>query len=280
MTHVVTSPTPKFTSESGKLAVLQVPSAHDNLVWIVFCTETRDCAVVDGPNANGVLEAIEAHELNLVAVLNTHTHPDHIGINRALQKRGLLRGLRVVGCRKTADKIPGLTEPVDDGDMVRLGNTTGKVMLTEGHLDGHISFVFEDLLFCGDTMFGGGCGYIFDGPPETMHESLQALAALAPHTRVCCAHEYTVDNLRFAVSVDEHNAALVERMKLAEQVAAAGGSTVPSTIELELATNPFVRAFDENIRKRVEAELGTNVAPGAEQFAATRKLKDLKRYKS
>lgn len=279
MTHVVTNPTPLFHSESGKLAVLQVPAAQDNLVWVLWCTETRECAIVDGPNVQGALDVIDEHQLNLVAVFNTHIHGDHIGVNRDLQKRGMLAGLRVVGSAKTADQIPGLTEPVHDGDEVCLGNATGKVMLTEGHLNGHISFLFEDLLFCGDTLFGGGCGYLFDGPAEKMHNSLQALSSLPKHTRVCCAHEYTVDNLRFARSIDPENVSVTKRLENAEKVSANGGSTVPSTISLERETNPFVRAMDEEIRRRVEAALKISVKAGAEQFAATRRLKDLKLYK-
>ena len=134
----------------------------------------------------------------LMGILNTHTHGDHIGINHALMRAGRLDAMTVVGARKTADAIPGLTMPVEDGDRIEVLGTPVDVMLTEGHINGHISYLVGGALFCGDTLFGGGCGYLFDGPPSSMHESLQRLAALEPDTLVCCAHEYTEDNMRFA----------------------------------------------------------------------------------
>ena len=121
------------------------------------------------------------------SILNTHTHWDHIGINNDLERRGELARFRVVGPAKVASDVPGITEAVREGDSIQFGGVTGRVMLTEGHLNGHVSYVFGDVLFCGDTLFGGGCGYLFDGPPAKMFQSLLRLAALPGETRVLCA---------------------------------------------------------------------------------------------
>jgi hydroxyacylglutathione hydrolase len=279
MSHVVSHPRAPFRSADGALEVHQVPAAKDNLVWILVCTATREAAYIDGPDAGAALAHAEAHGLTPRAVFNTHVHGDHIGINRDLARRGLLDGFRVVGARRTASAVPGLTEPVADGDLVTLGAVTGRVLETEGHIDGHISFVFGDLLFCGDTLFGAGCGYLFDGPPRKMHESLERLAALPPETRVCCAHEYTEDNLRFAYSLEPGNEALAARIARVFALRARGESSVPSTIGEERETNPFLRHESPELRAHLarampDAALGSAL----EIFTATRALKNQKNY--
>jgi hydroxyacylglutathione hydrolase len=281
MQHVVTRPTPPFASACGRLTVHQVPVWVDNLVWVVVCSETGEAAVVDGPEAGPVLDYAKAHGLRLTTVLNTHTHGDHVGINRDLERRGLLEGLAVVGPARRAADVPGLTRAVDEGDVVRIGAVEGRVLLTEGHLDGHVSFVFGDLLFCGDTMFAGGCGRLFDGPPSKMHDSLQRLAALPGPTRVCCAHEYTQDNLRFAWSLEPNNPALAERIRRVWALRAEGGCAVPSTIEEEQATNPFVRTGSSELVAAVgRARPGVALEGSLAVFTATRTLKDLGDYKA
>jgi len=281
MQHVVTRPTPPFVSRDGRLTVHQVPVWVDNLVWIAVCNETGEAAVVDGPEAGPVLDYCKAHGLRVTTVLNTHTHGDHVGINHDLQRRGLLDGMTVVGPARRAEDVPGLTRAVDDGDLVRVGAVEGRVLLTEGHIDGHVSFVFGDLLFCGDTMFAGGCGRLFDGPPVKMHESLKRLAALSEDTWVCCAHEYTQDNLRFAWSVEPGNAALAERIRRLWALRKDGGCTVPSRIGEERATNPFVRTESAELVASVQAALpDAPLESSLEVFTATRRLKDLGGYKA
>ena len=164
MSHVVTRPTAPFRLSGGRVEVHQIPAATDNLVWLLV-SETGEAAAVDGPDAAAVLAHCEARGLRLTTLFNTHTHGDHIGVNRALAAEGLLPSMRVVGCSRVAPDVPGLTEGVDDGSTVTFGGVEGRVLLTEGHIDGHVSYVFEDVLFPGDTMFGAGCGYLFDGPP-------------------------------------------------------------------------------------------------------------------
>ncbi len=280
MTHVVTKATAPFRSASGRLVVHQIPAARDNLIWLIVA-EGGEAAVVDGPSASEVLDYVDVHGLRLSTILNTHTHGDHVGINRDLERRGLLATMRVVGPKRAANGVPGITEPVDDGDRVEFGGEIAHVLLTEGHIDGHVSFVMDGLLFCGDTMFGAGCGYLFDGPPAKMHDSLTRLSALDEGTRVCCAHEYTEDNLRFAWSVEPDNPDLALRIAETWKLRADGRSSVPSTIGIERRTNPFLRHGSATIREHVARAMPERLlTTAAEVFAATRALKDRKDYKT
>lgn len=282
MEHVVQKPTPPFTSREGALEVHQVPAWKDNLVWLAVCTETRETAAVDGPPTAGpVLEYCDANGLKLTTILNTHTHPDHVGINMDLENRGVLDELRVFGPQRKAADVPGLTDPVDEGSVATVGKVEFTVMLTEGHIDGHVSYLHDDVLFCGDTLFAGGCGYLFDGPAEKMFDSLERLMALDPATRVCCAHEYTQDNLRFAWTVEPDNDSLAARIRRVWALRSEGRCTVPSTIGEELATNPFVRHASATLRRHVAQAFPDRVLSTPQAiFAATRALKDRKDYRS
>jgi len=162
---------------------------------------------------------------------------------------------------------------VDEGDLFKLGNLDVTVWRTEGHIDGHLSFLVADFVFCGDTMFSGGCGYLFDGPPAKMHASLQRLAGLPPQTFVCPAHEYTEDNLLFAMSVESNNPKLIERFEQVKTIRGRGESTLPSTVQIERDSNPFVRVDSTEIQRAVGS------SEGVEVFAKTRQLKDSKAYR-
>lgn len=281
MNHVVTVPTPPFRTADGRLEVHQVPVWQDNLVWIAVCTATGDAAAVDGPEADAVLAYCAAHDLRLTTILNTHTHMDHVGINHQLARSGALGRYRVFGPRRKAADVPGLTDPVDEGSKARVGDVELDVLRTEGHIDGHVSYVASDVLFCGDTLFAAGCGYLFDGPPEAMFESLRRLTELDEATRVCCAHEYTEDNLRFAWSVEPDNAALAERIRRVFALRAEGRCAVPSTIGEERATNPFVRHASPTLRANVAKAFPARTLDTPEAiFAATRALKDRKDYRA
>jgi hydroxyacylglutathione hydrolase len=276
MQHVVSKPRAPFVTSSGRLRVHQIPVWQDNLVWIIEDVESGEAAVVDGPEAAPVLAYLAQHNLSLTTVFNTHTHYDHIGINNDLAQTGMLETLKVLG----PDGVPGLTRRVDEGDEVLFGGVQGRVMRTEGHIDGHVSYVFDDALFCGDTLFAGGCGYLFDGPPSKMLDSLLRLAQLPGGTHVCCAHEYTEDNLRFAWFVEPENEELAARIRQVWALRAEGGCTVPSTIDEERATNPFLRPGSASLLANVKLH-----APNAalstpnDVFAATRALKDTKLHR-
>jgi hydroxyacylglutathione hydrolase len=280
MEHVVRTPPAPVPSQSGRLEVHGIPAWADNLVWLIVDVATSECAAVDGPDANATLAYVEAKGLRLTTILNTHTHGDHVGINRDLEKRGVLAAMRVYGAAKKADEVPGLTHPLSDGDRFELFGEEVQVMLTEGHIDGHLSFLVDGLLFSGDTLFAAGCGYLFDGPPAKMHHSLFRLAALPEDTRVFCAHEYTQDNLRFAYSVEPGNDALAARIREAWAVRARGECTLPSTIGLERATNPFLRGDSAELARNVSRAMERELTTSLEIFAATRALKDRKDYRA
>jgi len=279
MPHIVSIPTPTFASRCGFLHVHQVPAATDNLIWLIEYKKGH-VAAVDGPSFREVRDYCSTYNLILDTIINTHTHADHIGINRDLQKQGLLTNMRVIGSLEREKDIPGITETVSDGDRVQLGEVTGIAMQTDGHINGHISYVFSDLLFCGDTLFTGGCGYLFDGPPKAMYESLQRLRELPSHTKVCCAHEYTQDNLLYALSIEPQNTELRHRYLNCLRIRQQGGCLVPSTIALEKSTNPFLRWENKEIIQHLKIHYpNMDIQNPADIFACIRKRKDSKAYK-
>ncbi len=280
MEHVVSRPTAPFRSSSGRLEVHQIPAWIDNFIYLLVDPDSREAAIVDGPEAGPALSWIREHGLHLTTILNTHTHADHVGINRDLAERGLLGDLTVVGPARRASDVPGITRKVDEGDVVSFAGVDGNVLLTEGHIDGHVTYVFDDIAFCGDTLFAGGCGYLFDGPPAKMFDSLSRLRALPAETLVVCAHEYTQDNLRFAWTVEPDNPALADRIRDVWSRRGRGEATVPSTIGLERATNPFLRWDVPALADRVRAVANQPLPTPADVFAATRALKDHQSYKS
>ena len=277
MSHCITNPPPIITSNSGLFKVHQVPAASDNLVWLIEY-ESGKCAAVDGPSAKEVLAYCVSYQLELTTILNTHTHGDHVGINHDLYRLGQLDGMTIYGSALRKNDVPYITHPVNEGDCIALGPLSGMVWLTEGHIDGHISFIFEEFLFCGDTLFAGGCGYLFDGPPSKMYDSLQRMMTLPADTFVCCAHEYTLDNLNFAMSVEPNNQTLQKRWHLVQQMRANGESSLPSTIGLELETNPFLRVDSLEIQQHLQSSINLD-STKCDIFAAIRNLKNQKLYK-
>ncbi len=276
--HVVTTASAPTSSASGRLVVHALPMASDNLGWLIVAGD--EAAIVDGPEAGTVLAACDALGVRLTTVINTHTHGDHIGVNHDLARRGLLAGMRVIGPAAVAADIPGLTDPVGpDADIV-FGGVHGNVILTEGHLTGHVSYRFEDLAFTGDALFMGGCGYLFSGPPAAMFEGLARLASLPADTWIFCAHEYTEDNLRFAATLEPGNAALQARISDVRATRLRGAASVPGRLAVELATNPFLRSHSpELVAQLAQALPDAALDSPLAVFTATRKLKDLKRYK-
>jgi len=225
------------------LTVTGIPCLSDNYVWLLQDAATGAVAVCDPGEADPVIAAVERLGGRLDLILLTHHHGDHIGGVSALQARF---GGKIIGAAADAHRLPKLDQAVRAGDTVSLGSAAGMVLETPGHTVGHIAFYFPDgpAVLCGDTLFALGCGRLLEGSAAQMHASLQALAALPPDTRVCCGHEYTESNARFALTVEPGNQALIARATHVRNLRAAGQPTVPTTIAMERAENPFMRAAD------------------------------------
>ena len=251
------------------LQIHQFPCLSDNYSWLVHEPEANVTAVVDTPEVPAILRALDETGWPLTHILNTHWHPDHAGGNEELKAK---TGCQIIGPRAEAARIPGIERQVGDGDEVKFGNATAKVFDVPGHTAGHIAYWFaqDKVAFVGDTLFALGCGRLFEGTAQQMWISLQKLMALPPETRVYCAHEYTQSNARFALSVDPDNAALAARAKEIDAMRARGIPTVPSSIGLELATNPFLRPMSESLQR----SLGMAGADPVAVFAETRRRKD------
>ena len=229
--------------------------------------------VVDPGDEAPVDSALTSHALRLAGILVTHHHPDHVGGVGALAAR---HGAAVWGPAR--ERIPPPFTPVAGGDVVELLGLRFEVIEVPGHTAGHVAYFAREaggapLLFCGDTLFSGGCGRLFEGTPAQMHASLQRLAALPGATRVCCAHEYTLANLRFAAAVEPGNEALASYAASCQARRAAGEPTLPSTIGRERAINPFLRCGEPQVAAAAAAH-GAPSADPVEVFAALRRWKD------
>jgi hydroxyacylglutathione hydrolase len=221
--------------------LVALPAFSDNYIWMLH--DGRQAIVVDPGDAAPVAAALDARGLALAAILVTHHHPDHVGGLAGLRAR--LQGPVFGPARET---IPQPFQPLADGDTANALGLAFEVVDVPGHTAGHIAYFLPSagdgqapILFCGDTLFSGGCGRLFEGTAAQMHHSLGRLAALPGGTRVCCAHEYTESNLRFANAVEPANTALADYTAACRTLRAQGRPTLPSTIAQERAINPFMR---------------------------------------
>jgi hydroxyacylglutathione hydrolase len=255
------------------MAIIEVPQLSDNFAYLVIDDTTRECGVVDCAEAGKVLAEVKRQGVNLTAVLSTHWHYDHVGGNKDLL--AAMPQLRIYGARAENGRIPGLTDPIDDGDEVGVGNLRGRAIGIPAHTNGHVAYYFPALkaVFSGDTLFIAGCGRLFEGGAETMVKSLSRLAALPDDTGVYCGHEYTVKNLAFALTLEPGNRTLVDKHKWAERTRREGKWTVPSTIGDEKQFNPFLRTDSPEIRASV-ARVAPELKDKVEIFAKIRELKD------
>jgi hydroxyacylglutathione hydrolase len=256
------------------LEVTPIPAFSDNYIWCLTRSGEREAVVVDPGDGNAVLSALEEREYALAGILVTHHHFDHTGgLERLLEHRSV----PVYGPVNPA--ISHISERLREGDSAVVLGVSWKVIEVPGHTLDHIAFYGEPedsdpLLFCGDTLFAGGCGRVFEGNPGMMLESLHKLAALPPQTRVFCAHEYTMANLAFAAAVDPSNDALQSRIGRDQAARDLGRPTVPSTIGLELETNPFLRCTDERIAAHMRDRDQVDPDDPVAVFAAVRGWKD------
>ena len=255
------------------LAIIPIPAFTDNYIWLL--REGPYAAVVDPGDAAPVLAYLDREELILSAIVTTHHHADHVGGNAALLAR-----FPVPVFGPARESIPGRTHALAEGDEITVPGPglTLRVLDIPGHTAGHIGYVGGDahagVAFVGDTLFAGGCGRLFEGTPAQMAASLGKLAALPASTRVYCAHEYTLANLRFALAVEPGNAALRDRQRRDQEKRDRGLPTVPSTIAEERATNPFLRASEPAVFAAAEAHAGRRLADPVDAFAVVREWKN------
>ncbi len=253
--------------------LLALPAFTDNYIWMLH--DGTQALVVDPGEAAPVQAALQAHGLKLAGILVTHHHGDHVGGVDAL--RALLQG-PVFG--PAHESIPAPYTPLHGGDTASLLGLDFRVIDVPGHTAGHIAYFLgagaqgAPLLFCGDTLFSAGCGRLFEGTAAQMASSLAALAALPDDTRVCCAHEYTLSNLRFAAAVEPHNSTIAQHRAWCEKQRAHGGITLPSSLGLERQINPFLRTSQPDVVRAARQR-----APGAhgdvEVLAALREWKNV-----
>lgn len=219
------------------LDVVRVPVLADNYAWLIHDDASGETVALDPGEARPLLDAAAVRGWTIGAVWNTHWHPDHVGGNKGIDAP-------VTAPREEAAKIGRVDHPIAEGDTVRIGEHEAQVWRVPGHTQGHLAFHFaaDRLVFTGDTLFAMGCGRLFEGTAADMFANMQRYAALPDDTQVFCGHEYTQSNGRYAMAAEPDNAAIRERMAEVERLRATGEATVPTTIGLERATNPFLRA--------------------------------------
>ncbi len=231
-------------------SVHQIPALNDNYIYLIDVDNSDIMAVVDPADAAPVRKACTTLGKPPTHILNTHHHWDHTDGNKSLKSS---YGCQVIGAAVDAARIPEIDVGVTEDSLVMLGSLSVRIIFVPGHTRGHIAFLLDDALFCGDTLFGGGCGRLFEGTAEQMWSSLSKLAGLDEATQLYCAHEYTLANLRFAHTIDPGNSALISRITHDTERRAKKEPTIPSTIGLERSTNPFLRAGESGFCSRYAA---------------------------
>jgi hydroxyacylglutathione hydrolase len=256
------------------MQIYRIPARSDNYIFLLHDAKHGTAAVVDPADAEPVLQKLAMLGAKLTAIFNTHHHGDHVGGNAALLQQ--FPQAVVYGGAEDRGRIPGQQVFLEDGDQVSFGERRAEVLFVPGHTRAHIAYYFppgspeqSGELFCGDTLFSGGCGRLFEGTPSQMVSSLSKLRSLPDHTRVWCAHEYTLKNLQFALTVDGQNAELQAYFEHVKQARQQSEATIPAWLGVEKQTNPFLR-WDE-----AALQAATQSADPVRSFAKLRGMKDL-----
>lgn len=247
-----------------------LPAFADNYIWLLT-DASGNAAVVDPGDAKPVQRALDAQDLKLTAILATHHHADHVGGAAELAAR---HGCPVFGPAREASEV--VTVPLEEGRVVEVPGLGARFRVLDipGHTAGHIALFGHGILFSGDTLFSAGCGRLFEGTPAQMSGSLAKLAALPESIRVCCGHEYTVNNLRFAAALEPANRAIREHAEHCIALRARGQATLPSTIAMERSINPFLRCSEPAVREAASKHAGEALTDPVEIFAVIRQWKD------
>jgi hydroxyacylglutathione hydrolase len=258
------------------VTVLHADAFEDNYIWLIVAAvpsdyESRPVIIIDPGDENPVLEFIRRESLKPVAILCTHHHWDHVGGASSIAQQF---DIPVYG--PVEENIPAVTHPVGDGDVINEPETglQFKVLSVPGHTKGHIAYYGDNMLFCGDTLFSAGCGRLFEGTAEQMMSSLNKIAALPDVTRIYCAHEYTVANLRFALMIDPDNKDLQQYADRANKLRQKDQPTIPSTLALEKDINPFLRSGTAAIKNAAEKHHGSQLNDEVSVFSEVRRWKD------
>lgn len=253
--------------------IYQFPALSDNYIFLLHDPQQKIAAVVDPATAQPVIQKLQELKAELVAIFNTHHHHDHVGGNSALIKQ--FPKVCIYGGSEDKGRIPGQQVFLQSGDRVQFAGRMGEVLFVPGHTRAHIAYYFPPTaegetgeLFCGDTLFAGGCGRLFEGSPAQMVTSLSKLRALPDNTRVWCAHEYTLKNLQFALTVDPDNQDLQARFAEVKALRSRSQATVPSMLGMEKRTNPFVRWDQQALQSAVKS------LDPVQSFARLRGMKD------
>lgn len=246
-----------------------LPALRDNYIYGLRDRGSRHVAVVDPSEAGPVIDFLKLHNLTLTHIFTTHHHPDHVGGNLALKAE---TNCLIVGPAPDKERIPGIDIALDDNDTYAFGDHPIRIFFVPGHTRGHIAFWFyqDRVLFCGDTLFACGCGRLFEGTPAQMWSSLSRLRDLPDDTRIYCGHEYTEANIRFALNLDPHNNALVQRQEWVRELRQQGVPSLPALMKEEKATNPFLRCDDT----KFISKLGLSDLSPEQVFAEIRRRKD------
>lgn len=262
------------------LEIIRIPAFTDNYIWLLVNRQTLQGAVVDPGDATPVIELLKAQSIQLTDILITHHHQDHCGGVADLLSF-CSKTIPVYGPKHERNPIPHCSHPVEENDVISLSiGVEFKVLDIPGHTLGHIAYVGDRLLFCGDTLFTGGCGRLFEGTAEQMFHSLQKLKALPQESLVYCGHEYTLNNLRFAQTIEPQNSDLQHRLQKVKKEREINHATVPSQLQEELNTNPFLRTHVPAVTHAVQNLYkdplpALNLDNEINIFLAIRRLKDI-----
>lgn len=248
--------------------LISIPAFQDNYIW-VLAEDSGRCLIVDPGEAAPVLAAIEQNHWQPEAILLTHHHRDHVGGVKQLREK--FPAVVVYGPAETLDK--GTTHLVANGDSISVLERECSIFATPGHTLGHICFFMKPYLFCGDTMFSGGCGRLFEGTPEQMYQSFMKISALPDETLICCAHEYTLANMKFALSILPLDRDINDYYHKVNELRAKKQNTLPVILKNERRINLFLRTDDNDLIKEISKE--TNLQHSIERFAWLRSKKDV-----
>ncbi|XVF65633.1 hypothetical protein PTKIN_Ptkin09bG0264700 [Pterospermum kingtungense] len=255
---------------SSSLQIELVPCLRDNYAYLLYDVDTGTVGVVDPSEAVPIIDALSRKNRNLTYILNTHHHHDHTGGNTELKAR---YGAKVIGSAIDKDRIPGIDIVLSDGDKWMFAGHEVHVIETPGHTHGHISFYFpgSGAIFTGDTLFSLSCGKLFEGTPEQMFSSLQRIMSLPDDTNIYCGHEYSLSNSKFALSIEPKNEALQAYAAHVAHLRNKGLPTIPTTLKMEKACNPFLRTSNTDIRQALDIPATANEA---EVLGVIRRAKD------